>query len=342
MVAAGAEARAGVLLWLQHGGARRKAEYAEVLREVALNDADVAAVERLRAAAEPLPAWAVALDDLMARGGVWACQAGWEEDLEKLAVLIGAGVGPEGWLGGTSLSFEPCDPVRCGCGELSGRRRAWGMEVISRLEDYLAGVLSLSRDPMHAALGWPTPDKLGAVRLLAEAMRLATGDDPSGFEAAYARLPATTPTAEAMRKPIAMVRFACAYRWERTIEELCRAIAEPEFRNDPGRVWALCDPHRHGGCDRQVALCTYEDSGRLQRAATVLLGSWSWLTEKGLAVEHGDFVRRASRVRHALGEPSAAKRYLVGRLFVAARAWMQFVDDRAGHATLVPYPSLEG
>lgn len=341
MVAAGAETRAGVLLWLRHGGARRHPDYVEVLHEVGQADPDVRAVEQLLARAQPLPEWALAVDGLVGRPGVWACQAGWEDELERLVVMIGASVGPADFLPATSLSLEPCDPVKCGCGELSGRRRAWGLEVISRLEDYLAGVLSMARDPLHAALGWPTPDKLGAVRLLVGALSLVTSDDPSRFDVEYPKLPASTATAQAMRKPIAFVRFACAYRWERTIEELCRAIADPAFRDDPQRVWALCDPERHGGCDRQVALCVAEDGQRLQRVATVLLGTWSWLTGRPLPMEYADYLRRATRVRHALGEPSAVKRYLAGRVFVAAKAWLQFTDERSGLPVLRSYPALD-
>lgn len=342
MVSAGVEARAGVLLWLRHGGARRHPDYVEVLREVAEADADVRAVENMLGRAEPLPDWAIAVDSQIRRPGVWSCQAGWEEDVERLVVMTGAAVGPGDFLPATPLLLAPCDPVRCGCGELSGRRRAWGLEVVSRLEDYLAGVLSLARDPLHAALGWPTPDKLGAVRLLVGALRLVTGDDPSRFDTEYPRLPATTATACAMRKPITFVRFACAYRWERTVEELCRAIADPAFRDDPRRVWFVCDQPRHVACDRQVGLCAVEDMQRLQRVASVLLGTWSWLSGRALPADVSDYARRASRVRYVLGEPSAPKRYLAGRVFVAAKAWLRFTDERTGVPLLRTYPTLDG
>lgn len=311
-------------LWLQHGGAVRDPKHHHLLGLAASEDADIAYVDRLRAEAEPLPPYAVELDDYFIHALLSPCHVLWPEHLQHLLALIGNERPP--------MLLAQSRPDACG--SLTATRAAWMQDVISRLDDYLAGVLSLFRDPLHTALGRPDHDKLGAVLLLREALAIATSHTPEEFEPAFAVVPSTSMLAEKLRPSIAAVRFRCGYRWELTLHDICHAIGDVRIR----RVLNLTGP-----CDHQLSSVHQDDPVRVEHAASVLIGLWSFLVgtpQSRIAVTYPIHARAARRVRFTLGEETPAKRWLVGRTFVLIRQWLAYIDHVSHTASLVPVPSL--
>lgn len=311
-------------LWLQHGGALRDPKHHHLLSLAASEDADIAYVDRLRTTAEPLPPYAIELDDYFIHALLSPCHVLWPEHLQHLLALIGNERPP----------MLSADARPDACGTLTASRAAWTENVITRLDDYLAGVLSLFRDPLHTALGRPDHDKLGAVLLLRHALAIATSHTPDQFEPAFAAVPSTSLLAEKLRPSIAAVRFRCGYRWELTLHDICHAIGDVRLR----RALNLTGP-----CDHQLTSVHHDDPVRVENAASILIGLWSFLVgtpQSKINATYPAHARAARRVRFTLGDETPAKRWLAGRTFISLKIWLTHLQTLTHTPTLTPLPTL--
>ncbi len=317
--------------WLGTGehGLPEASEKQAKLAMAAERDPDVAQVNAWRAAAEPIPEWALKVDRATPHWGIEICNEAWLEYLEMQLFKIDE----ERWW-----------PATGWCGGFSMARRQWASWAVAALSDWLDGAPPDGDNPaaaeIHALLGDRTEDKAGAVRLLKETTELAMETPPAGFDACFAELEASSPLAEAMRDKVGYLQFRCGYRWEQILLESCRAIGDRAYREGGPRFWQV------GSCNGQISFADRADPLRIPTTAGVLVGLWAWLRDVPAAEVASAYPKAApvaERVRQRLGEVTPVKRWLAGRLFVGVRIWLQEYD----HGDLAPpepaltaYPAL--
>ena len=334
-----ADLRRLCLDWLAAGGpegqptsvAKRK-EQAERIALAAARNPEVALVNTWREEAEPIPKWALAVNDELPAWGIEICNHAWLQQLGRNVWMIGSE---------TSLP----DPAPGECGSVGVPRRQWAALADQALTRWLAGEGPASDDPspgpaIHSLLGKLDDDKADAVRLLRATLRLVLERTAEQFEQGFSEIQAESALARELRGPIRYLEFLCGYRWENIFLDLCRAIGDPAYR--AGEL----PEFKVGTCGGQVSFAYRDDPLRVPTTCATLVGVWAWLQNLSpdvVASAYPSLARLAEHTRRQLGEVTPVKRWLAGKLFVGIRVWLDEVDHgdiEQPRPALDPYPTL--
>ncbi len=316
--------------YLHHGGASIDPAKRQTLIEALVRDPDVAFVHALRRAAEPIPQWAALLDEQLPRYGVVPCHPCWTERLDRLAVLIGN-------------EMTPSDDLPGKCWEQPAGRVQWSASVQRAIAAWVSGG-EVAKDDAHvasdvaAALGAPTDDKRAAALYVAKAVELVCSSDPQVFRAALGRIDPPGALGETIKPALLSLQTKCGSGWENVVMTTLRCIgkgAVSEVRSLP----VVQD------CDAQLSSMPDRDHHRVSSTCAILLGLWAWLGNIGakeLKRQYPKLAVMAQRTVDALGEPTAAKRWLAARMFVGVRLWLAEIENTTGmvQPVLARFPQL--
>ncbi|MHC4676563.1 MAG: RNA polymerase sigma factor [Planctomycetota bacterium] len=307
-------------------------EQAERMALAAARDEDVATVNQWCQQAEPIPAWAFAIDKETPRYGFEICNHGWVDQLQRMVWMI-------------SHETALPSPAPGECGTIPACRYQWAALADDILSRWLASTSVSDEDAplaqeIHALLGPVDNQKAGAVRLLRDTVRLAVKHRPRDFETAFDELKLDSDLAGEMRQPIKYLQFRCGYRWENIVLELCRAIGDRDYRSSRPLAWHV------GKCNGQISFVYRDQPLRVPTTCGILVGIWAWLNQISpdtVASTYPTIAPLATHIRAELGQMTPVKRWLAGRLFVGIRIWLQEIDHgdiKQPRLAMEVYPTL--